>query len=508
MAKIYIPPDSRDLDDRALERFRNEIAITSKIRHPYIVRSLDSATVEIGTYKLPFYIMPLAAATLRSEVRADTDPDAIEKKFRLFVRAAQGVAFLHHNGIVHRDLKPENILIDRNGNPLVADLGIAHVNPDFVSVGLRTVASERLLNRDYYAPEQRFGAATTIDHRADIYALGCILYELLTSIPPVRVNTPALEASFSAFAPLDPIWRRMTDWDPERRYQLVEDALEDAWIALGLVLATMRGAAGLRHPDLQTMTTLLRSNNEMQRRRGIELAMRLGKAAMPELHSMLGHGRRDVRNSAATALGQIGDADSIPFLVAGLYSNAEKASHFRPVVDTAAEAIALHPADQRLRAVRMISRAVRPAQLLTMLKGVAQDEAYKSVLQVKEAGRLLLDWGESDLAILAALDEERAWPDIRALVENRDDFKLRHVIPMLSSERRTEVVKQWVGQGAEYGWHFKEQIRLVVELPCDRPEKLGLLDTIESKIRAYPRKLDEREQLLASLQRVRKASRL
>lgn len=123
------------------------------------------------------------------------------------------------------------------------------------------------MNRDYYAPEQRFRDARKIDHRADIYALGCILYELLTSIPPVRVNTPALETISTAFAPLDPVWHKMTDWEPERRYQSVEHALEDAWLAIGLCLAMMRGQAGMRHPALLTMSTLLRSNNDMQRRR-------------------------------------------------------------------------------------------------------------------------------------------------------------------------------------------------------------------------------------------------
>ena len=57
---------------------------------------------------------------------------------------------LHSHGLVHRDLKPENILLNKAGSPWVADLGIAHVNPEFVSVGLKTIESERLLNRDYY----------------------------------------------------------------------------------------------------------------------------------------------------------------------------------------------------------------------------------------------------------------------------------------------------------------------------------------------------------------------
>ena len=206
VAKIYIPPDKRDLDTRALERFKNEIAITSKIKHAYVVPALGASSIAVGAYHLPFYLMPKATDTLRKAVTAEQDADAIEKKLRLLLRAAFGVACLHHHGIVHRDLKPENILINSAGDPWIADLGIAHVNPGFVSVGLKTIASERLLNRDYYAPEQRFGAATDVDCRADIYALGCIFYELLTSIPPVRANAPNLSVLSSALGPFDSIW--------------------------------------------------------------------------------------------------------------------------------------------------------------------------------------------------------------------------------------------------------------------------------------------------------------
>ena len=152
MAKVYVPPDSRDLDEKALERFENEIALTEKLRHPNIVPSLGLGAATVGAYRLPFYLMPQATGTLRNQIRNDTDPAQIERKLRMFLRAAYGVACLHSHGIVHRDLKPENILMTKNGNPWVADLGIAHVNPDFVSVGLKTIESERLLNR-------RFGSA-------------------------------------------------------------------------------------------------------------------------------------------------------------------------------------------------------------------------------------------------------------------------------------------------------------------------------------------------------------
>src|SRR5438132_4194000 len=236
VAKVYIPPDSRDLDNRALERFENEVRLTERLNHPNVVPSLGSGIAAIGTYRLPFYVMPRAAGTLRAEMRLDTDPAVIEKKLRLFTRAAYGVACLHSHGVVHRDLKPENILLSSRGTPWVADLGIAHVNPDFVTVGLQTIDSERLLNRDYYAPEQRFGKATEVDNRADIYALGCILYEMLTSIPPVRTNAPKLTLISSAYAPFEPIWERMTAWEPVARYQVLEDALEDLSIAAGWVM--------------------------------------------------------------------------------------------------------------------------------------------------------------------------------------------------------------------------------------------------------------------------------
>jgi serine/threonine protein kinase len=502
VAKIYIPPDNRDLDDRALERFRTEIALTSKIRHPNIVRSLDDGIVELGTYRLPFYVMPLASNTFRSEIRSDTDADRIERKFRLFARAASGVAFLHNNGIVHRDLKPENILLDQSGSPLVADLGIAHVNPDFVSVGLNTIASERLLNRDYYAPEQRFTDANKVDHRADIYALGCILYELLTSIPPVRANPPPLESISTAFAPLDPVWRRMTDWESGLRYQSVEGALEDAWFAIGLCLAMMRGAAGMRHPDLPSMSALLRSNNHMHRQRGIELAMRLGKAALPELHVLSGHGRREVRNAVATALGRIGDSDSIPFLVGGLYGNADKASRFRPTTDSAADAIALYPDQHRLRALELISQPIRPSQLEAILKGLPKAEAYNAAVYLFESGRVLLDWSEHRMAILVPLDEERAWPEVHAVIEQGGDFEINHIVPTLSPPKQLEAMRQWLSKGPRDSWYFEYQLRLFGELRLAN-ERRELLETLEKKITSYSMKPDRRRELLEKLRTAR-----
>jgi serine/threonine protein kinase len=67
VAKVYIPPDSRDLDERAYKRFKNEISLISKMQHPNVIKALGSGIIEIGAYSLPFYTMPFAPGTLRQD---------------------------------------------------------------------------------------------------------------------------------------------------------------------------------------------------------------------------------------------------------------------------------------------------------------------------------------------------------------------------------------------------------------------------------------------------------
>jgi serine/threonine protein kinase len=507
VAKIYIPPDSRDLDARALERFKNEIAITSRIKHAHVIPALGAASVSIGAYQLPFYLMPAATDTLRKEIMAGQDPNAVEKKLRLFLRAAFGVACLHSHGIIHRDLKPENILINRLGEPWIADLGIAHVSPGFVSVGLKTIESERLLNRDYYAPEQRFGPATDVDCRADIYALGCIFYELLTSIPPVRAHAPNLSVVAAAFAPFDSVWKRMTEWDPERRYQSIEQAIEDISFAMGTVLAVLKGTAGFRNPDLNTMLKLFRANNDVQRRKGIEIAVRLGKSAVSDIHAMLGHRRREVRNTAAQALGQILDVSSIPLLVAALYGNSEKPSYFRPAADTAADALSHFPEEERIRAIRLIERPIRPEQIVTVLSGVDHAIAYDAVVSLKERNLLVLDWSETELSFLVVIDEDRAWPAVQEFLKTANDFRSRHLISRLSAQRRRMMTRQWIEKGVEYRWYADDQIELLVKAEFPLQERNELLQLVENHIRASHWKGEDKATLLRKIQALRSHKR-
>ncbi|MGI8835445.1 MAG: protein kinase domain-containing protein [Pyrinomonadaceae bacterium] len=485
VAKVYIPPDSRDLDERAYKRFKNEISLISKMRHPNVIKALGSGTIQIGAYSLPFYTMPFAPSTLRQDIKEPTTTGNLEKKLRLFVRATLGVAALHSLGIVHRDLKPENILISKDGTPWVADLGIARVSSQLATTGVKTLASERLRNQDYYAPEQRFGSATDVDHRADIYALGCILYELILGQPPVRVNSPKLQTVSEAFAPLDPIIDRMTAFDPNARYPLIEDVLEDFSIKCGGVLAAYESGRPPVKTDLSTMVRLIRSSNEALRQNGIEVARRLGTEALDTLYELLGHARREVRNSTATALGYINQPESLPYLVGALYGITDNASRFRPSADTASGAIARFSLDQRLKALSQISRAVRPAQVLEMISGMSSGEAYSAVQTLANNNLILLDWGETIFEVLVVIDEKRTWPAIKKAVKDNDirsSFRVKRYIGNLSPEHQIESISLWLDQPGVDSYAFGNMLDTILQIELPKPTRLKFLKELKTNV--------------------------
>jgi serine/threonine protein kinase len=496
VAKVYIPPDQRDLDDQSLERFRNEIKLASMIRHPYVIPAIGSGTAHVGAYALPYYLMPEAASTLRSAIGRSLDADEIQRIERLFLQACLGVSCLHAHGIVHRDLKPENVLISREGSAWIADLGIAHIDPNFVSVSLRTIAAERLMNRDYYAPEQRFGNPTDVDARADIYALGCILYELFFGTPPVRRDSPPLASVNPAFAALDPVVNRMTSYDPGARYQHLEPAIIDIALAFGWITATVRGARPPQPTDLNEMGRMLRSSNGAKREAGIELAIGFGREALPELHELLGHGRREVRNAAASALGQIGDERSIPFLVAGLHGNSQKASTFRPTVDTAAESLSRYAVETRARVIRELDEPIRPGQLTTLLRGFESDAAFAVVDDLHGRKLLLLDFAETPLDLMVELDEIKAWPRLRREATRLPGWTLSHLIPRLSTEHQLELARDWMRSERSDPWDWDQMVSLITQINAPSKALKPLITELQGRLDNYPGRLRKKTENL------------
>lgn len=168
---LKVAPDWRDLESLR-ERFRNERQILARLEHPNIARFLDGGT-EDG---IPYFAMEyIHGKSITEWVRERGLP--LHTRIELFRQVCAAVHYAHENLVVHRDLKPANILVDQTDTPKLLDFGIAALlNP----IGVETAATTgvRLWTPDYCSPEQVRGGSITV--RTDIYALGLILYELLS----------------------------------------------------------------------------------------------------------------------------------------------------------------------------------------------------------------------------------------------------------------------------------------------------------------------------------------
>src|SRR5687768_1101899 len=161
------------------ERFLREIGIAARLSHPHIVPLIDSG--EAGGFL--YYVSPfVAGGSLRDRLDRESRLP-VEEALRIAAEVGAGLDYAHRNGFVHRDVKPENILF-ADDHALLADFGIAHVcaGPGVEPITKSGIA---LGTPEYMSPEQAAGDSE-IGTPADIYALGCVVYEMLTGQPPFR----------------------------------------------------------------------------------------------------------------------------------------------------------------------------------------------------------------------------------------------------------------------------------------------------------------------------------
>ena len=157
-----------------LGRFRNELAALQKIRHARVISIIDFRLEDGDGYS--YFVTDLLPRTL-----ADTRDGLVQlplaEKLRLFEDVCSGLATAHGAGIVHRDIKPENILLTDNGDAVVADFGIAYIQD-----GERhTLLDEAVGGQNFISPELQDGRAADVSPQADVYALGKLLYWLLSN---------------------------------------------------------------------------------------------------------------------------------------------------------------------------------------------------------------------------------------------------------------------------------------------------------------------------------------
>uniref|UniRef100_UPI0037C06C95 serine/threonine-protein kinase n=1 Tax=Gemmatimonas sp. TaxID=1962908 RepID=UPI0037C06C95 len=194
MATVYLAHDLKHERDVAIkvlhpdlgaalgaERFLAEIKTTAKLQHPHILPLLDSGAAD----GLLYYVMPLVTGeTLRARLVRETQLP-LEDALQLAREVADALAYAHAQGVIHRDIKPENILLQGGAgsqHALVADFGIA-LAVQSAGGARMTQTGLSLGTPQYMSPEQAMGERA-IDARSDVYALGAVLYEMLTGEPP------------------------------------------------------------------------------------------------------------------------------------------------------------------------------------------------------------------------------------------------------------------------------------------------------------------------------------
>ncbi len=166
-------------DHRIIERFRNEIKFARKITHKNVCRMFDLSKAERTPYITMEYV---SGEDLKSTLRR-VGPLSEGKAIYIAKQVCEGLIEAHKLGVVHRDLKPQNIMIDKKGHPRIMDFGIARS----MKGGGITTSGMMIGTPEYMSPEQVEGKEA--DQRADIYAMGVILYEMVTGTTPFKGDT-------------------------------------------------------------------------------------------------------------------------------------------------------------------------------------------------------------------------------------------------------------------------------------------------------------------------------
>src|SRR5580658_3211499 len=235
------------------ERFNREARALARLNHPNIV-----AVYEFGQVNgLPYFLMEFVdGLTLRQLEQAGRL--APGEALRIVPQICEALQFAHDEGIVHRDIKPENILIDKKGRVKIADFGIAKILGGVAEPSL-TETRGTIGTPNYMAPEQ-MEKPSTVDHRADIFSLGVVFYEMLTGELPLGRFAPPSSCKVEVDVRLDDVVLRALEKDPKRRYQhasQVKTAVDTiAGSAAPPQMASNAGAASIGRQILERDYTL------------------------------------------------------------------------------------------------------------------------------------------------------------------------------------------------------------------------------------------------------------
>lgn len=261
-----------------MRRFAHEAEALALLQHPGIAQLYEAGFAETSRGKTPYLAMELAIGDpITSHARSESL--GIAEKLALMIAVCGAVDHAHRRGVIHRDLKPANIVVVPGAGPKILDFGLARlVGPDGSDgASIRTHQGEVIGTVGYMSPEQLSGDPRAIDTRADVYALGVVMYELLAGKPAYDVKSlsmvAALEAMRTTEPPalgrIDPVLRgdieaivaKAMERSPDRRYASASALADD-----------IRRTLAHEPVSARPLTTLYQLGRFARRHRGIVAA--------------------------------------------------------------------------------------------------------------------------------------------------------------------------------------------------------------------------------------------
>jgi tRNA A-37 threonylcarbamoyl transferase component Bud32 len=251
LVALKVLPPSAGQDPAFAERFLREARALARLGHPHIVAVHDFGDVNGLYYLLMEYV---DGVNLRQALSAgQIEPQQALAVIREICTALQ---YAHEEGVVHRDIKPENILLDRKGHVKIADFGLAKLLGQ--TANLKLTGTQQVMGTPHYMAPEQMEQPLSVDHRADIYALGVLFYELLTGQLPLGNFAPPSQKA-GVDARLDHVVQRALEREPEQRYQQVSEVkaeLDAIAFSAGSGEGAGRAVQAFRVPSLFLLLTL------------------------------------------------------------------------------------------------------------------------------------------------------------------------------------------------------------------------------------------------------------
>jgi len=217
VAVKVMPPRAAD-GGSIIDRFQREARLLARLSHPNVVAVYDFGLA--GNF--PYFVMDFVDGSSLRQMLLKSGPLNPSYAVTLFLQLCDGLQHAHQSGVIHRDIKPENLLVDKKGLLKIADFGLAKLNGNGASKEWQTRDCRGMGTLGYMALEQ-VEEPQAVDHRADIYSAGVVLYEMLTGERPLGFDFPRPSQKAKVDSSLDEVLLKALEKNVARRYQNIRE---------------------------------------------------------------------------------------------------------------------------------------------------------------------------------------------------------------------------------------------------------------------------------------------